>query len=48
MMEKWLDLGEERVGREPALVWKDPTANWLSVGDSEARRRRRTMVMVSL
>ena len=48
MMEKWLDLGEERVGREPALVWKDPTANWLSAGDSEARMRRRTRAMVSL
>ena len=50
MIEKWLDLGGERVGREPALVWKDPTANWLSagVGDSEAMTRRRTRVMVSL
>ena len=48
MIEKRLDLGEERVGREPPLVWKGPTANWLSVGDSEARTRRRTRVMVSL
>ena len=48
MREKWLGLSGGRVVREPALVWKDPTANWLSAGDSEARRRRRTRVMVSL